>query len=303
VPELPDVTVYVEAITARVVGHALQSIQLLSPFVLRSVEPRAEAFAGKTVVGVSRIGKRIVLEFADDLFAVVHLMIAGRFHWLAPDAKLNRKRTLLAFSFEHGLLQMTEAGSKRRASLNLVRGREALAEHDPGGVDVFTLDTAEFAAALRAENHTLKRALTDPRVFDGIGNSYSDEILHAAKLSPIQLTSKLDDEEIGRLHAACKQGLAQWTQRLREHYGDQFPENVTAFRPDMAVHGKYGQPCPVCGDPVQRIVYASRETNYCPTCQTEGKLLADRGLSRLLAKDWPKSLEELENYKAARRER
>jgi formamidopyrimidine-DNA glycosylase len=303
VPELPDVTVYVEAIAARVVGRALQAMQIFSPFVLRSVEPRADAFAGKQVLAVSRIGKRIVLEFEDELFAVVHLMIAGRFHWLAPKAKLNRKRTLLAFSFEHGLLQLTEAGSKRRASLNLVRGRAALAEHDPGGLDVSAIDTAEFAAALRAENHTLKRALTDPRVFDGIGNSYSDEILHAAKLSPVQLTSKLDDEEIERFHAACKQGLEQWTQRLRERYGDEFPENVSSFHPDMAVHGKYGQPCPVCGDPVQRIVYASRETNYCPTCQTEGKLLADRSLSRLLAKDWPKSLEELESYKAARRER
>ncbi|HVH99574.1 MAG TPA: DNA-formamidopyrimidine glycosylase family protein [Enhygromyxa sp.] len=300
-PELPDVIVYVEAIAARVVGHPLEAIQILSPFVLRSVEPPASAFVGKRALGVSRIGKRVVLEFEDDLFAVVHMMIAGRFHWLAPDAKLNRKRTLLAFSFAHGLLQLTEAGTKRRASLNLVRGREALAEHDPGGRDVFELSVDEFAAILRAHNHTLKRALTDPRVFDGIGNSYSDEILHMAKLSPVKLTSKLDDEEIGRLHAACKLGLEQWTQRLREHYGEAFPEQVTAFRPDMAVHGKYGQPCPVCGDPVQRIVYASRETNYCPTCQTEGKLLADRALSRLLAKDWPKSLEELESFKAARR--
>jgi formamidopyrimidine-DNA glycosylase len=304
VPELPDVTVYVEAIAARVVGHALGSIQVFSPFVLRSVEPKLDAFAGRTVTGVSRIGKRIVLEFGDSeaaLFAVVHLMIAGRFHWLAPAAKLNRKRTLLAFVFEHGILQLTEAGSKRRASLNLVRGREALAEHDPGGRDVFELDLAGFAEALRAGNHTLKRALTDPRVFDGIGNAYSDEILHAARLSPVKLTSKLDDDEIARLFDACKQGLEQWTARLREHYADGFPDKVTAFRPDMAVHGKYGQPCPVCGDPVQRIVYASRETNYCPTCQTEGKLLADRALSRLLAKDWPKSLEELETYKAARR--
>lgn len=302
-PELPDVTVYVEAIAARVVGHPLESIRIFSPFVLRSVEPRAEAFAGETVTGVSRIGKRIVLEFDGDLFAVVHLMIAGRFHWLAPEAKLNRKRTLLAFVFEHGILQLTEAGSKRRASLHLVRGREALAEHDPGGRDLFELDLAGFAEALRAENHTLKRALTDPRVFDGIGNAYCDELLHAAKLSPVKLTSKLDDEEVARLFAACKQGLELWTQRLRDDYGDAFPEKITAFRADMAVHGKYGQPCPVCGELVQRIVYASRETNYCPTCQTGGKLLADRALSRLLAKDWPKSLEELESYKAARRGR
>lgn len=302
-PELPDVLVYAEAIAARVVGHALESIQIASPFVLRSVEPRAEAFAGKRVLGVSRIGKRIVLELEDELFAVAHLMIAGRFHWLAADAKLNRKRTLLAFGFAHGQLQMSEAGSKRRASLHLVHGREALAEHDPGGRDLSELSTAEFAAILRAHNHTLKRALTDPRMLDGIGNAYSDELLHAAKLSPVKLTSKLSDAEIERLHLACKHGIEQWTQRLREHYGDAFPERVTSFHPDMAVHGKYGQPCPVCGDPVQRIVYATRETNYCPTCQTEGKLLADRALSRLLAKDWPKSLEELESYKAARRER
>ena len=301
-PELPDVTVYVEAIAARVVGHALTRLELLSPFVLRSVAPPREDFVGARVTGVSRLGKRIVLEFEAERFAVVHLMIAGRFHWLAPTAKLHRKRTLLAFAFEHGLLQLTEAGTKRRASLHLVAGREALSEHDPGGLrlDAITLD--EFAAALRAGNHTLKRALTDPRVFDGIGNAYSDEILHAAKLSPVKLTSKLDDREVARLFAACREGLAEWTQRLRDHYGDAFPEQVTAFRPDMAVHGKYGQPCPVCGDPVQRIVYASRETNYCATCQTEGKLLADRSLSRLLAKDWPKSLEELESYKAARRE-
>ncbi len=300
-PEFPDVTVYVEAIAARVVGHPLRAIRILSPFVLRSVDPPVAAFADRAVVGVSRIGKRIVLELDGELFAVVHLMIAGRFHWLDPAAKLNRKRTLLAFEFEHGLLSLTEAGSKRRASLHLVRGREALAEHDPGGHDVFALSLEQFAAALRAGNHTLKRALTDPRVLDGIGNAYSDEILHAAKLSPVRLTSKLDDDELARLHAACQRGLEEWTQRLREHYGDAFPEQVTAFRPDMAVHGKYGQPCPVCGDPVQRIVYAARETNYCPSCQTGGKLLADRALSRLLAKDWPKRLEELESYKASRR--
>ena len=302
-PELPDVTVYGEAIAARVVGHALDEIEVMSPFVLRSVDPPITAFAGQVITVVSRIGKRIVLEFADQqLFAVIHLMIAGRFQWLAPTAKLNRKRTLAAFVFEHGILQLTEAGTKRRASLHLVRGREALAEHDPGGREVASLSVAEFAAALRAGNHTLKRALTDPRVFDGIGNAYSDEILHAAKLSPVKLTSKLSDPEVARLHAACTEGLAAWTQRIRDELGDGFPTKVTAFRPDMAAHGKYGQPCPVCGDPIQRIVYASRETNYCPTCQTDGKLLADRSLSRLLAKDWPKSLEELESFKAARRE-
>lgn len=300
-PELPDVCVYVEAVAARTVGHTLTRLDLLNPFVLRTVEPGREVFANKRVVGVSRLGKRIVVAFEDQLFAVMHLMIAGRLHWLAPDAKLNRKRTLLAFGFEHGILQLTEAGSKRRASLHLVHGSEALADHDPGGLEVSTLTLAQFAAALRAGNHTLKRALTDPRVFDGIGNAYSDEILHAARLSPIKLTSKLDDDEIERLHAACVDGLATWTARLRAHHGDVFPEKVTAFRPDMAVHGKYGQPCPICGEPVQRIVYASRETNYCARCQTDGKLLADRGLSRLLAKDWPRSLEELESYKSTRR--
>jgi formamidopyrimidine-DNA glycosylase len=301
-PELPDVSVYVEAIAARTLGRPLLAIELFNPFVLRSVAPPREDLVGRELTGVSRLGKRIVLELAGDRFAVVHLMIAGRFHWLAPSAKLHRKRTLVGFRFDHGVLQLTEAGTKRRASLHLVAGREALAEHDPGGQRLDAISLAEFAAALRAGNHTLKRALTDPRVFDGIGNAYSDEILHEAKLSPIKLTSKLDDDELARLYTACREGLARWTERLREHYGDQFPEQVTAFRPDMAVHGKYGQPCPVCGDPVQRIVYASRETNYCPGCQTDGKLLADRSLSRLLAKDWPKSLEELESYKRARRE-
>ncbi len=301
-PELPDVTIYVEALRARLIGHALARLELLSPFVLRSVEPKPEALVGKRVVEITRIGKRVVLGFESELFAVIHLMIAGRLHWLAPAAKLHRKRTLLAFHFEPGIVQLTEAGTQRRASLHLVHGRAALAELDPGGVEVSALTVEQFAATLRAENHTLKRALTDPRVFDGIGNSYSDEILHAAKLSPVKLTSKLDDAEIARLHAACIELLVSWTDRLRERHGDRFPEQVTAFLPDMAVHGKYGQPCPVCGELVQRIVYASRETNYCPGCQTDGKLLADRALSRLLARDWPRSLEELENYKAARRQ-
>ncbi len=301
-PELPDVTIYVEALRARTLGHAIARLELVNPFVLRSVAPRPDAFVGARVVEIGRIGKRIVIGCEGERFAVIHLMIAGRLHWLAPGAKLHRKRTLLAFHFEHGILQLTEAGTTRRASLYLVEGRDALAEHDPGGRDVASLALAEFAAILRAENHTLKRALTDPRVFDGIGNSYSDEILHAAKLSPIKLTQKLDDAEVARLHAACIEQLALWTDRLRARHGDAFPEEVTAFLPDMAVHGKYGQPCPVCGDTVQRIVYASRETNYCPTCQTAGKLLADRALSRLLKQDWPSSLEELESYKAARRQ-
>ncbi len=289
-PELPDVTVYVEAVAERTVGHAPVELKLLNPFVLRSVDPGREAFVGKRVTGVSRLGKRIVLEFEDDLFAVMHLMIVGRLHWLAPGSKMNAKRTLLGWVFEHGILQMTESGSKRRASLHLVRGREALAEHDPGGTEVASLTLEQFAAALRAGNHTLKRALTDPRVFDGIGNAYSDEILHRAKLSPIKLTSRLDDEEVARLYRACIDGLADWTQRLRERHAGEFPENITAFQPDMAVHGKFGQPCPVCGELVQRIAYADRETNYCPTCQTGGKLLADRGLSRLLKDDCPRSL-------------
>jgi formamidopyrimidine-DNA glycosylase len=301
VPELPDVTVYVEAVAKRIVGHPLLELEILNPFVLRSVEPGREAFVGKQVIRTSRLGKRIVLEFEDELFAVMHLMIAGRLHWLAPGTKLHKQRTLLAWVFKHGILQLTEAGSKRRASLYLVRGRLPLADHDPGGLEVASLTVEQFAAALRAQNHTLKRALTDPRVFDGIGNSYSDELLHAAKLSPIKLTSKLDDDEVARLHEACVAGLADWTERLRESYGDAFPEHVSSFHPDMAVHGKYGQPCPVCGEPIQRIVYASHETNYCPGCQTGGKLLADRGLSRLLKQDWPRSLEELESYKAARR--
>lgn len=300
-PELPDVVVYVEHVLARTQGHALQRLELFNPFVLRSVEPRPADLAGAVVTGGSRIGKRIVLEFDDDRFAVIHLMVAGRLHWKRPNAKLPRKRTLLAFHFEHGILQLTEAGTKRRASLHLVQGREALAEHDPGGVAVDSLTPEQFGERLRARNHTLKRALTDPRIFDGIGGAFSDEFMHAAKLSPIKWTSKLSDEEIERLHRACVEGLEQWTERLREHYRDRFPEKVTAFRPEMAVHGKYGEPCPVCGEAVQRIVYASRETNYCPTCQTGGKLLADRSLSRLLKKDWPRSIEELEAYKAQRR--
>lgn len=301
-PELPDVTVYVEAIAARCQGHPLQRIQLFNPFVLRSVDPPKTELEGRRVVAVERLGKRVVLVLEGERFAVIHMMVAGRLHWKPPKAKLPRKRTMFAMHFERGVLQLTEAGSKRRASLHLVRGREALAEHDPGGLDVFAITTEQFAERIRARNHTLKRALTDPRIFDGIGNAYSDEILHAAKLSPVKLSSRLDDEEIARLHAACKTGLTQWTERLREHYGEDFPEKVTAFRPDMAMHGKYGEPCPDCGEPVQRIVYASRETNYCPRCQTGGKLLADRSLSRLLKKDWPRSLEELEAYKAERRQ-
>ncbi len=301
-PELPDVTVYVEQLRTRLVGHALTKLELFNPFILRTVEPSVASFAGLEVVGVRRIGKRVVLVFAGEQFAVIHLMIAGRLHWRPPGTKLPRKRTLLGFHFDDGILQLTEAGTKRRASLHLVAGEAALADHDPGGLDVYRLSSAGFAQRLRARNHTLKRALTDPRIFDGIGNAYSDEILHAAKLSPITWTSRLSDEEVARLHATCKAQLEAWTERLRERCGVEFPTKVTAFLPDMAVHGKYGRPCPVCGVAVQRIVYAARETNYCPGCQTGGKLLADRSLSRLLKKDWPRSLEALETYKAQRRD-
>lgn len=300
-PELPDITLYVEHLRRRVVGETLSRIQILHPFVLRSVEPSLASLAGKRATGVSRLGKRVVLTLEGEVHVVIHLMIAGRLHWKAPGAKLGSKRTLLAAHFDHGVLTLTEAGSKRRASVHLALGGEGLAAHDPGGVDVFEASSSEFGAALQARNHTLKRALTDPRILDGIGNAYSDEILHAAKLSPIKWTSRLSAAEIEALHAACKSCLEASTARLREDCGERFPSKVTAFRADMAVHGKYGEPCPECGDPVQRIVYASRETNYCATCQTGGKLLADRSLSRLLAKDWPKSLEALEAFKDERR--
>jgi formamidopyrimidine-DNA glycosylase len=294
VPELPDVVVYLEHVARCTVGRELHELQLMSPFVLRTVEPPASDLHGKKVTGTRRLGKRVVLDFEADLFAVIHLMVAGRLHWLAPGSKLHKKRTLLAFHFEHGLLQLTEAGTKKRASLHLVRGVEGLADHDRGGVDVFGSSPEVFAEQLRVENHTLKRSLTDPRLFSGIGNSYSDEILHRAQLSPVAMSKKLTDEQITALRAATLEVLEEWTDRLRDESGDEFPEGVTAFRPEMAVHGKYKEPCPRCGAPVQRIVYASRETNYCAPCQTGGRLLADRGLSRLLGKDWPKSIEELE---------
>lgn len=297
-PELPDVVVYIEHVARRTVGHRLDKLQLMSPFVLRTADPPASELHGKEVVDVRRLGKRIVLGFEDELFAVIHLMVAGRLHWLAPKAKMHKKRTLLAFHFEDGMLQLTEAGTKKRASLHVVRGEEGLADHDRGGLDVFSISLEEFAGVLRKENHTLKRSMTDPRLFSGIGNAYSDEILHRAQLSPIKMSTKLSDEDIETLRDATLEVLEEWTRRLRDESGDDFPEKVTAFREEMAVHGKYGQPCPRCGEKVQRIVYASRETNYCAPCQTDGKLLADRGLSRLLGKDWPKSIEELEARKA-----
>ena len=297
-PELPDVTVYVEALERHVVGTTLDRIRIASPTLLRSVDPPVGAAQGREVRGVRRIGKRIVLAFEDDLFFVFHLMIAGRFRWRAktgkPPPRPNRKTGLAAFDFTRGSVLLTEASPKKRASLYVVQGEAALAEHDPGGMEVMGSKLADFAEALRRENHTLKRTLSDPHLFSGIGNAYSDEILHRARLSPVRLSQKLGDEEVARLHAAVQDTLAEWLERLRAQVGEGFPDKVTAFRPEMAVHGRYGEPCPVCGAPVQHIVYASNETNYCPPCQTGGKLLADRALSRLLKRDWPRSLEEME---------
>jgi formamidopyrimidine-DNA glycosylase len=293
-PELPDITVYIERLRPRIAGQVLEQAQLASPFLLRTVEPPLRDFVGRRIERLTRLGKRIVWHFDDELFLVLHLMIAGRLHWKPPGAKLPGKIGLAAFRFPAGTLTLTEAGSKKRASLHLVRGAAALKQHDPGGLDVLAADLNAFSAALTRENHTLKRALTDPHLFDGIGNAYSDEILHAAQLSPLAWTSRLDADAITRLHEATQKTLVAWTDRLRAEVGDGFPEKVTAFRNSMAVHGRYGQPCPVCGSAVQRIVYAENETNYCPRCQTGGKLLADRSLSRLLKDDWPRTLEELE---------
>ena len=293
-PELPDVAVYIEALERRVVGRTLQRIRLSSPFVLRTAVPPISSVEGKRVVGIRRIGKRIVLVLEHDLFLVIHLMIAGRLRWLAPGDKPPGRITLAIFDFPDGAVAFTEAGTKRRASLHLVQGEAALAAFDAGGLDVFATDLAAFAQRLKSENHTLKRALTDPRLFSGIGNAYSDEILHRAKLSPIAMTSALSEEQIARLHEATRATLAEWTERLRAEASGGFPEKVTAFRDGMAVHGRYGKPCPVCGAPVQRIVYAENETNYCPRCQTGGRVLADRALSRLLHKSWPRNIDELE---------
>lgn len=301
-PELPDVVLYLEHVERRFAGQRLDRLELVSPFVLRSVSPPVESLAGRRLQGTRRIGKRLVLEFEGAHFAVMHLMVAGRLQVKPPGSKLPRNRTLLGFHFEEGILQLTEAGKKRRASLHLVDGEEALAGHDPGGLEVFEATLEEFDGALRRGNHTLKRALTDPRILSGIGNAFSDEILLRARLSPVKLTSRLDPEEVERLLEATRSQLRAWTERLRTQSGAAFPTKVTAFRPEMAAHGKYGEPCPQCGTPIQRIVYASRETNYCPSCQTDGKLLADRALSRLLKKDWPRSLEALEEYKASRRQ-
>jgi formamidopyrimidine-DNA glycosylase len=294
VPELPDVTLYVERLGAFTVHHELQALRIASPFVLRSVDPKPADLLGRAVVAVGRIGKRIVLSFEGDLHAVIHLMIAGRLRWRKPGAKLPGKMALAAFDFDHGTLLFTEASKQRRASLHVVRGASALGAFDRGGVDVLTSSPEAFASALRSESHTVKRALTDPTVLDGIGNAYSDEILHRARMSPFVQTRAISEADIARLRAACVDVLSEWVARLRGQVGEGFPEEVTAFRPEMAVHGKYRQPCPACGSPVQRIVYANNEANYCATCQTGGRLLADRALSRLLKSDWPKTLEELE---------
>ena len=293
-PELPDVTVYIEALERRIAGATLQRVRLLTPFLLRSVDPPLNALTGRRVVGLRRLGKRIVIALEDELFLVIHLMIAGRLQWRAAGAKPPGKIGLAAFDFSTGTLLMTEAGTKRRASLEAVRGEAALRALDPGGLEVLDADLAAFGRALVAENHTLKRTLTDPRVFSGIGNAYSDEILHRARLSPVKQTQALDADETRRLWEATRAVLTEWIERLRQEAGEGFPEGVTAFRSGMAVHGRYGKPCPACGAPVQRIVYAENETNYCARCQTGDRMLADRSLSRLLHSDWPKTLDEWE---------
>jgi len=300
-PELPDVTVYVEAIAERTVGTLLLGVRLGSPFVLRTVEPELAVTTGRIVTGVHRLGKRIVLDLEGGLHVAIHLMIAGRLHWKPAGAKLQRRLGLAAFDFEDGALTLTEAGSKRRAALHLICGSEALRALDRGGIEVTDADLPAFRAALTRESHTLKRALTDPRLFSGIGNAYSDEILFRARLSPIALTGRLTDADVERLHRATRSTLTEWTDRLRALAGGEFPEHVTAFREGMAVHGRFGKPCPTCGAPVQRIVYAENETNYCAPCQTGGRLLADRALSRLLRSDWPRSLDEMEELRSGSR--
>ena len=299
-PELPDVAIYIERLSALLGGRELKRTRLKSPFLVRSFEPPLGRVDGQRLTGFRRIGKRIVFELSGDLYLVFHLMIAGRFHMKEPGAPLTGKHSLLALDFADRTLVLTEAGSKRRASLHVVQGAGNLAEFSRGGLEVLGSTRAAFQQALVLENRTLKRALTDPRLFSGIGNAYSDEILHAAKLSPVQLTRRLSEAEITRLHEATERVLTAWISLLRREVGEGFPEKVSAFRPEMTVHGRFQKPCPVCGTPVQRISYAANELNYCPQCQTNGKLLADRGLSRLLKADWPKSLEELEEYKAAR---
>jgi len=296
-PELPDIAAYITALESRIVGQALEGVRLASPFLLRTVEPPLASAEGRAVKQLRRVGKRIAIGLDNDLWLVLHLMIAGRLHWRMPNAKFGGRQSLAAFDFPNGSLALTEAGSKRRASLHVVSGEESLNPLDAGGIDIFATDLDSFRAALTAENHTLKRALTDPRLVSGIGNAYSDEILHAAQLSPVTLTQKLTANEWERLFAATRQTLQLWIDRLRVEAEAGFPEKVTAFREGMAVHGRYGQPCPRCGDKILRIRYADKETNYCARCQTGGRVLADRSLSRLLGSDWPRTLEELEALK------
>lgn len=296
-PELPDIQLYLHALRPRVIGQAVERVLVASPFVLRTVDPPVDAVEGKIVLTVDRIGKRIVFGFDDELFLIVHLMIAGRLRWSdKPKAKLTGKTGLASFSFPNGTLLLVESSTEKRAGIWMVHGKQELARHDPGGIDVFTCTISEFAARLRSENHTLKRSLTDPRLFDGIGNAYSDEILHAAGLSPVKLTRSLTEEDIDRLLIVTRMTLSRWIGHLLNEFQDRFPGpgDVTAFRPDFAVHGKFAELCPICETKIQRIRYASNETNYCPRCQTAGKLLADRSLSRLLKKDWPRTIEELE---------
>lgn len=296
-PELPDIELYRHALRSRVVGQVLERVRLSSPFVLRSVDPPIDAVARRRVLDVSRLGKRVVFVLEEDLYIVLHLMIAGRLRWKPAGHKIPGRMGLAAFDFEKATLLLTEASKKKRAALYVCRGERALTEHDPGGVEPLEIEHDDFRDALVERNHTVKRALTDPRIFSGIGNAYSDEILHRAKLSPLTWTQRLTEEQIRRLYDATQEVLSEWVARLVAQHQDDFPEKVTAFRPEMAAHGKYGHPCPACGDPIQRIVFADRETNYCATCQTGGKLLADRGLSRLLKGDWPRSLEELESLR------
>lgn len=293
-PELPNILVYIRALEPRIAGQVLERVRLASPFLLRSVDPPLDAVVGRPVVRLRRLGKRIVLVFPQELFLILHLMIAGCLHWKATGARIPGKIGLAAFDFASGTLLLTEAGSTRRASLHLARGEAALREHDAGGLEVLAADVTAFGAAIMRERHTLKRALTDPRLVSGIGNAFADEILHRARLSPVRLTSRLGDAEVEALHRATREVVTEWTERLAREAGEGFPEHVTAFHPAMAVHGRYRRPCPVCGAPVQRIVHGATETNYCPRCQTGGKLLADRALSRLLRQDWPRTLEELE---------
>ena len=293
-PELPDIQVYLEHLATRILGKPIVAVEISNPFVLRSVTPPIASVVGRKVVDLRRMGKRVVLGVEGDLFIVIHLMIAGRLRWRPPGKRLPGKLALAAFSFSDGTLFLSEAGSTRRASVYVVSGEDALSQFDRGGLEVLDAELDAFSARLRSENHTLKRSLTDPRLFSGIGNSYSDEILHRARLSPLALTSRLSGEEIERLFDATRSTLLEWTARLRKETGDEFPEKVTAFREGMVVHGRFGQPCPVCGTPVQRIRYKSNETNYCARCQTGGRLLADRGLSRLLKQDWPRSIDEVE---------